>query len=83
MFSLLEDNKNIDSLVSHLNKLIVSIRESGKLDPKIINHIKEMYDNSINKWMKDYLLNKEIRKQEEQIMIDKILDLINILEKLK
>lgn len=82
MFNLLEDNKDIDSLISHFQSKAVLLRNKGLLD-KNSNLYKEIENTSqeIGDWMETYLLtNKEISKDEEEDMINKILDITHVIE---
>ena len=81
---LLEDNENIDSLVDHINKLIVDLRKKKNFKKKLLNEIKNTYDNIILDWLENnYIKNIDLNKQREDKLINELLDFINLLEKLK
>jgi len=82
---LLEDNKNIESLIQHLESLIVNIRTSGKLknDPKLLKYIQDFYKNYPMYFYENYIIKDiEVDPKLEQEIIDEILDFISKLEKL-
>jgi hypothetical protein len=84
MFNLNEDNKDVDSIISHLESLIVNLRKLNKLDSDIIGLIQDLFEGEISDYMnKYYLLGVEVNPQYETQIIDNILDLINILSKIK
>jgi hypothetical protein len=81
---LLEDNKNIESLIQHLESLIVNIRTSGKLknDFKLLKYIQSFYENYPMYFYENYIMKDiEINSELEQEIINEILDFINKLEK--
>lgn len=81
MFDLAEDNKDIESLIHHLEKIVVDLRKNGKLDNEIKNNLIKLYTTEISPWMQQYNLhNKEVSKEEEQEYINKILDTINFIK---
>jgi len=51
MFNIQEDNKDIDSIISHLESLVVQLRRSQKLDDTTIRLIKDLFDNEILQYM--------------------------------
>lgn len=82
---LFEDNKDIDSLIDHLNSKIVELRKTKilKEEDDLFRNLKLIYEESINPWMKDYfLLDKELSKEDEQELIDLILDAISTINKI-
>lgn len=82
---LLEDNKNIESLIQHLESLIVNIRTSGKLknDPKLLKYIQDFYENYPMYFYENYIIKDiEVDPKLEQEIIDEILDFVSKLEKL-
>lgn len=82
---LFEDNKNIESLIDHLNSKIVELRKRKLLEKgdELFETLENMYKNIINPWIKEYSLsNKELERDEEQEFIDIILDTINTINKI-
>lgn len=77
---LLEDNKNIESLIQYLDSLIVNIRKSGKLssDPELLEYIQDFYETYPMFFYENYVIkNIEIDSRLEQEIINEILDFIN------
>jgi hypothetical protein len=77
---LLEDNKNIESLIQHLDLLIVDIRRSGKLnnDPELLKYIQNFYESYPMFFYESYVMkNIEIDSRLEQEIVNEILDFIN------
>jgi hypothetical protein len=78
-----EDNKDVDSLISYLESIIVKLRRDKKLDDITLNLIKDLFENEIQYYTTQYYLpNIEINTKYEQQIRDIILDMINILNKL-
>jgi hypothetical protein len=83
IFNIQEDNKDVDSLISYLESIIVKLRRDKKLDDIILNLIKDLFENEIQYYTTQYYLpNIEINAKYEQQIRDIILDMINILNKL-
>jgi hypothetical protein len=83
IFNLQEDNKDVDSLISYLESIIVKLRRDKKLDDVTLNLIKDLFENEIQYYTTQYFLpNIEINPKYEQQIRDIILDMINILNKL-
>ena len=83
IFNLQEDNKDVDSLISYLESIIVKLRRDKKLDDVTLNLIKDLFENEIQYYTTQYFLpNIEINPKYEQQIRDIILDIINILNKL-
>jgi hypothetical protein len=78
-----ENNKDVDSLISYLESIIVKLRRDKKLDDITLNLIKDLFENEIQYYTTQYYLpNIEINTKYEQQIRDIILDMINILNKL-
>jgi hypothetical protein len=83
IFNIQEDNKDVDSLISYLESIIVKLRRDKKLDDITLNLIKDLFENEIQYYTTQYYLpNIEINAKYEQQIRDIILDMINILNKL-
>lgn len=85
-YNLFEDNRSIESIFKYLERKVVEIRKKGILEkyPLIKQKIEELYNEDILPWMEEYyMLNIEPTKNYESKMVDSILDLISILDKLK
>jgi hypothetical protein len=83
IFNIQEDNKDVDSLISYLESIIVKLRRDKKLDDVTLNLIKDLFENEIQYYTTQYYLPSiEINPKYEQQIRDIILDMINILNKL-
>lgn len=78
---LTESNKDIENLRKHLDKIVLEFRRKY---PKsnLLFVIKKFYDEVILAWMEDhYLVDKELEHEYDEIIKNKILDLINRINK--
>jgi len=86
IFKLFEDNKSLDDLIKHLDSLILKLRKNKKIDLNnpFIKELINFYSSTIANFYGDYILrNKEIDKTSEETIFNSILDIINILAKIK
>ncbi len=83
MFNIQEDNKDIDSIISHLESLVVQLRRSQKLDDTTIRLIKDLFDNEILQYMTDYYTpGIEVNSKHEEQIMNSIIDMIITLKKI-
>lgn len=83
---LSEDNQNIESLIKHLDNLIIKLRKENKFKqhPEIFRYLEITYNDYVLYFYENYLLlNKEIDKNSEQTIINELLDVINVLKQIK
>lgn len=74
---IVESNDDIFRLINHLNKEVIKFR---KKYPKslILLQIKQFYREVVDDWMENFVFkNTEINDQEDEIIKNKILDLMN------
>jgi hypothetical protein len=84
LIRLLEDNKDIESLVKQLDGLIANLRKSQKLEPELIKYLQDFYEDEILPFTRyHYLVGKEPNKIYEEKLKDKITDLIITLGNIK
>ena len=84
LIRLLEDNKDIESLVKQLDELIVNLRRSQKLEPELIKYLQDFYKDEILPFTRyHYLVGKEPSRIYEEKLKDKIIDLIITLGNIK
>ena len=77
-----ESNEDINSLVRHLDKLIIEFRSKH---PKslILVEIRRLYVEEIMPWLEEFMLNDiEPTDAEDEIIKNQILDLILYLKKI-
>lgn len=69
-------------MISHLDNKIISLRKRYPTH-NFLNKVKSFYDNVVSTWMENFPLNnKEIGGHEDEAIKNKILDMINTLNKL-
>lgn len=83
MFNLNEDNKSIESLIKFVDSKIINFKNKESRDKELLNKIQNMYLSIIGDWMREnYLMNIDLDEDKENLIKDKLLDLVNILDKL-
>ena len=84
MSNLFEDNKDIESIIKHLDSKILELRRKNilKEDDEIFIKIREIY-TKIGDWMKDYnIIDQNMYKEDEQDLINNILDVISLISEI-
>ncbi len=83
-FNLVEDNQNVDNIISHLESLVVDLRRKNKLNQITLDLIQDLFDNEINYYMVNYYMpDLEINSKYEENIINEIMDVISVLYKIK
>ena len=83
-FNLVEDNQNVDNIISHLQSLVVDLRRKNKLNQITLDLIQDLFDNEINYYMVNYYMpDLEINSKYEENIINEIMDVISVLYKIK
>lgn len=83
MFSLNEDNKSIEELVSYINSKMVELRKDKDLNPRILTDFQMLYIEIVDPWMTEYNLTRiEPKTKIEQQINNDLLELISYLNKL-
>jgi len=78
-----EDNKSILDLVNYIDFKIVSLRKENKLSENTIVDLNNLYNNIVGEWLgKNYLFNIEPNIKKEEEIVDKLLEIIDFLNKL-
>lgn len=78
-----EDNKSILDLVNYIDSKIVTLRKDNNFSKNIINSLSNLYNSTVGEWMsKNYISNVEPSSSEEEEIKDKLLEIIDFLNKL-
>lgn len=81
---LTEDNKSILDLINYINFKIVNLRKNKNLSKNIIDKLNNLYSNVVDEWMdKNYMFDIDPSPDEEEEIINKLLEIINFLNKLE
>jgi hypothetical protein len=84
IFNIFEANKDVDSLISHLESLVVKLRRSGKLDTQTLELIQDLFNNEIAYYMSNYYIPEvEINSKYEEQIINDLIDITSILYKIQ
>jgi hypothetical protein len=77
---LSENNKDIDSLIKHLDKCVIIFKKKYPSKTHSLKEIRNLYELVIIPWMEEYPMNNlEIGDDEDEQMKNKLLDIINML----
>jgi hypothetical protein len=78
-----EDNKSILDLVSYIDSKITALRKDNKFSKNTIDSLSNLYNLTVGEWMsKNYISNVEPSSKEEEEIVDKLLEIIDFLNKL-
>jgi len=78
-----EDNKSILDLVNYIDSKIVALRKDNKFSKNAIDSLSNLYNLTVGEWMnKNYISDVEPNSKEEEEIIDKLLEIIDFLNKL-
>jgi hypothetical protein len=79
---IIESNKDIELLVQYLNSKIIEFRNLHPNSQTLLV-TKKFYDEIIIPWMEEFqLTHQEVDQEYDEEMKNKILDLINFLNKI-
>ena len=78
-----EDNKSILDLVNYIDSKIVALRKDNKFSKNTIDSLSNLYNLTVGEWMsKNYISDVEPSSKEEEEIVDKLLEIIDFLNKL-
>ena len=78
-----EDNKSILDLVNYIDSKIVTLRKNNKFSKNIMNSLSNLYNLTVGGWIsKNYISDIEPSSSEEEEIINKLLEIIDFLNKL-
>ena len=78
-----EDNKSILDLVNYIDSKIVALRKDNKFSKNTIDSLSNLYNLTVGEWMsKNYISDIEPSSNEEEEIINKLLEIIDFLNKL-
>ena len=78
-----EDNKSILDLVNYIDSKIVALRKDNKFSKNIMDSLSNLYNLTVGEWMsKNYISNIEPSSSEEEEIVNKLLEIIDFLNKL-
>ncbi len=79
----LNPNKSILDLVNYIDSKIVALRKDNKFSKNAIDSLSNLYNLTVGEWMnKNYISDVEPNSKEEEEIIDKLLEIIDFLNKL-
>ena len=77
-----EDNKSILDLVNYIDSKIVALRKDNKFSKNTIDSLSNLYNLTVGEWMsKNYISDVEPSSKEEEEIVDKLLEIIDFLNK--
>ena len=78
-----EDNKSILDLVNYIDSKIVALRKDNIFSKNVIDSLSNLYNLTVGEWMsKNYISNIEPSSSEEEEIMNKLLEIIDFLNKL-
>ena len=78
-----EDNKSILDLVNYIDSKIVALRKDNRFSKNVIDSLSNLYNLTVGEWMsKNYISNIEPSSSEEEEIMNKLLEIIDFLNKL-
>ena len=78
-----EDNKSILDLVNYIDSKIVALRKDNKFSKNVMDSLSNLYNLTVGEWMsKNYISNIEPSSNEEEEIVNKLLEIIDFLNKL-
>ena len=78
-----EDNKSILDLVNYIDSKIVALRKDNRFSKNVIDSLSNLYNLTVGEWMsKNYISNIETSSSEEEEIMNKLLEIIDFLNKL-
>jgi hypothetical protein len=78
-----EDNKSILDLINYIDSKIVILRKDNNFSKNIINSLSNLYNLTVGEWMsKNYISNIKPSSSEEEEIMNKLLEIIDFLNKL-
>ncbi|MBU0924911.1 hypothetical protein KKG81_08505 [bacterium] len=82
--TLKESNSSIESLIKELDKKIIEFKKNKTLTPEVQNELLVFYEKLIIPWMEKYFFQDkfQLNKEDEEMFINSVLDVINSLKKL-
>jgi hypothetical protein len=79
-----EDNKSILDLVNYIDSKIVALRKDNKFSKNVMDSLSNLYNLTVGEWMsKNYISNIEPSSSEEEEIVNKLLEIIDFLNKLE
>jgi hypothetical protein len=81
--TLNENNESILNLVNYIDSKIISLRKENQLPDMVISDLNDLYNSVVAEWMgKNYIFDIEPDIKEEEIIINKLLEIIDFLNKI-
>jgi hypothetical protein len=78
-----ENNKSILDLVNYIDSKIVALRKDNKFSKNVMDSLSNLYNLTVGEWMsKNYISNIEPSSNEEEEIVNKLLEIIDFLNKL-
>lgn len=78
-----EDNKSILDLVNYIDSKIVTLRNDNRFSKNVIDSLSNLYNLTVGEWMnKNYISDIEPSSSEEEEIVNKLLEIIDFLNKL-
>ena len=82
---LKESNLSIEFLIKELDKKIIELKKSKTLTLEVQNELLMFYEKLITPWIEKYFFQDkfQLNKEDEEMFINSVLDVLNSLKKLK